>query len=303
MNGKNFLLKIGFLLILFIVLDCLISTVLINGLNKYYGINQKPDVLINGTSVAMSGFNRTDIEHSTKCKTANYSYEGVSVEERLAMIDHFFLENPKSVRTVIYEVNPVIFSDSRIADNAYTILYPYMDNNSIDRYIRGKASNKDYYLHKFIRTKRFESRLIRLVVSGYLGQNNNIKTSGLDTSNLFQLRNQKGEVTVSMEPEKIEIFEETMDLIKFNNADIILVMMPMYYDKLQSYNNAELEALKKYFSDFSKSVEGISFLDLNQDSLVRDPGLFFDPIHYNVFGQKKITNAISSCLTENSGWN
>jgi hypothetical protein len=297
MNRITFIYKIAILVILFFVLDYLISCGLIIGLNKYYGFHQKPEVLINGTSIAMSGFNRRDIEGRTSLRTASYSHEGVSVDERFEMIDHFFQENPNSVKVVIYEVNPVIFSVNKIADNVYTIFYPYMDNKSIDKFVNERAGKKEYYIHKLVRTSRFDSRLLRLVVSGYSGNYNNLKKNRLDTASLVQLIALKDKSQVIMDSQKIKVFGNTMDLIIANNSRILLVMMPMYYHKLQTFNSTELEGLNKYFERFSKAHKDITFLNLNQDSLVRDANLFSDPLHFNLYGQQKISGIISSYLT------
>jgi hypothetical protein len=296
MNRLTFIFKIAILVLLFFVLDYLISCGLINGLNKYYGFHQKSEVLINGTSIAMSGFNRREIEDRTSFRTACYSHEGVSVDERYEMIDHFFKENPNSVKVVIYEVNPVIFSTNKIADNVYTIFYPYMDNRSIDRFVKERAGNIDYYIHKLVRTSRFDARLLRLVASGYSGNYENLKTNKLDTSNLVQFLDQKDILHVILEPDKIKVFENTMELIAANNSRIILVMMPMYYYKLETYNSIELEELYKYFESLSQKETDITFINFNQDSLVRDAGLFSDPLHFNLSGQQRISRIICNYL-------
>jgi hypothetical protein len=299
MNHKVFYRRVIVFVSLFIFFDFMISQVLLNGLNKYYGINQNPDILINGSSISMSGFNKTDLENATKKRIANFSHEGVSVEERYAMIDYFFHEDPNCVKTVIYEVNPVIFSGTEIAENIYTIFYPYLDNKYVDSLVKERASRKDYYVNKIIRTKRFNSRIMRLIVRGYTGNYENIKVNVLDTASLSSLREQEGNVFVYMETSKIEAFKKSMDLISSHNASIIIVMMPMYWLKLNSFDHAGLEKLKKYFDTYSQSGTNIMFLDLNVDSLNKNPDLFSDPIHFNVYGQRQITNIISTYLIEN----
>lgn len=296
MNVRTFFLRLFFLLILFFLLDFFISAVLITGLNKCYGINKKPELLINGTSMAMNGFNRFAMEKSTKRKIANYSHEGVSVDERYTMINYFFSEYPKSIKTVIYEVNPVMFSDKDIAENVYTMFYPYLDKHSLNKHIREKAGVMDYYLHKIIRTKRFDPRLMRLVFSGFTARSNNVKTNGIDPADLNRLKYQQYKEPLDMVPVNKEIFEETMKLILSNNARVIIVMMPMYYLKLQTYNKNELEEFYTYIETYCNSRENIHFINLNKTDLVRDPDLFSDPIHLNVFGQRRITEMISSYI-------
>jgi hypothetical protein len=287
------------LMILFIVFDYLISNILLTGLNKFYGFNQEANILINGSSMIMSGLNRTDIEHLTNTKIACYSYEGVSVDDRYAMISHFFSINSHSVKTVIYEVNPLLFSDRRTSENVYKIFYPYMDNKDIDQYIHERASCVDYFLNKLIRTKRFDSRLFPPIIMGYLGKYNTIKKTQLDTTQITNYKSQKGKTPVIMERSKVEVFENTMNIIKSNNANIILVMMPIFYMKMQTFDNESYNNLCKYFESYSLSRQNVKYLDLNNENLNRKAKYFSDPLHYNIYGQKQISHLISLYLIDN----
>jgi hypothetical protein len=286
--------------LLFFFFDYLISIALIHGLNKYFGFGNNPEVLLNGSSMSMSGFNREDIETLTKMKIATYTHEGVSVTDRYAMINHFFHMYPKGVKAVIYEVNPILFSNIKSAENVYTIFYPYMDDSAINKYIKEHASLKEYFINKIIRTIRFDSRLVRLIIMGYLGKYDNLKTNTLDTTELLPFIEQKGKVEVLFEKSNIEIFENTMDLIRSHNSEIVLVMMPMYYIKLQTFNSSDYERFFNYFKDYCSLREGVDFMDLNQDSITYNAGYFSDQLHFNINGQKMITNIISTKLIENS---
>jgi hypothetical protein len=272
--------------------------VLLNGLNKYYGFTENPRILLNGSSMAMSGFNREDIENLTKMQIATYAHEGVSVSDRYAMIKHFFQICPEGVKTVIYEVNHVIFSNIKTSENIYTLFYPYMDDITINNYIKEKASIKEYYIHKVIRTKRFDARLIRTIMMGYLNLYENLKTNTLDTAKLLPFVDEKEKTEVIIEQSNVKVFENTMDLIRSHNASIILVMMPIYYIKLQTFNNKGYRNLCKYFEDYCSTRKDIEFLDLNLDSAIRNTMYFSDPLHFNVYGQRHITNLISNHLIE-----
>lgn len=279
-------------------MDFLISTLLLHGLNKYYGLNENPDVLINGSSMTMSGFNRKNIKHLANKEIAIYAHEGVSINERYFMIEHFFEMYPASVENVVYELNPIIFSKIKTAGNVYTIFYPYMDYKNINKYIKKHASVKEFYVNKFIRTKRFDSRLIRLIMMGYLDKYDNLKTIKLDTLNLSSLITHHGATNIILEKTSIEIFEKTMDLISSNNSRIILVMMPMFYMKLQTFDNEDYNNLCQYFKDYCSSSDNIHFLNLNQDSIIYNADYFSDQYHFNVYGQRLITKVISSYLAD-----
>ena len=188
------------LIMLFFLFDYLISQFLINGLNRYYGIDGDAEILINGSSISMSGFNRIEMEQLTQKKVANYSHEGVTIEERLAMINHFFSENSEGAESVIFEVTPILFSDINLAENIYTIFFPYMGNRAINDYIKEKAPKTDYCLHKTIKTSRFDARLLNQVIRGYLGTFQNFKNVGLETNRFMYLTDEKGTVPIVMNP-------------------------------------------------------------------------------------------------------
>jgi hypothetical protein len=296
MKHSVFVKRCLLLFLLFISADFLISKVLITGLNKYYGFNHHPEILINGTSMSMSGFNREEIYNFTKMNCATYAYEGVSIDDRYAMVSHFFQMFPEDVKTVVYEVNPVIFSNIKTAENSYTVLYPFMDDKTIGAHIKENVGNREYFIHRIIRTSRFDSRLIRLIVMGYLGKFENVKTNKIDTASLLPLIAEKGQKEVIIEQSSKIVFEKTMDLIKSHNSNVVLVMMPIYYIKLQTFNPEGYNNLCKYFSDYSSNNSNVSFLDLNEDRITHNAGYFSDQLHFNVYGQQQITKAISSFL-------
>lgn len=299
MGSIIFVRKVIVLVFLFLLFDFLLSLFLLSGLNKYFGFRNNPEIVINGSSMSMAGFNREEISFKTKRAVAAYAMEGVSVFERQAMLRHFFQMYPQGVKVVVYEVNPLIFSSVKIAENVYTSFYPYMDDITIDDFIKSSSDLTDYWIHKIIRTSRFDSRLIRLILMGYLNKFDNLKTNQLDPSSISQLIDQKGEVEIQMEQDNIEVFENTINLIHSNHAKTILVMMPMYYAKLETFNSDDFRKLCGYFEDFSSKKENISFMNLNQDSLIYNSGYFSDPLHFNVYGQSKITDLVSSFILEN----
>lgn len=297
MKPTVFFKRLFLLLMLFFLCDLLVSLVLTNGLNKYYGFDQKPEILINGSSMVMSGFNRTDIESISSNNVAIYAQEGVSVSDRYEMINHFFHMFPGGVKTVIYEVNPVIFSNTKSAENVYTHFFPYMDDRDVDMYIKENATAKEYYVNKIIRTKRFESRLFRFIIQGYLGTFDNVKTNTLDTTALWPLEKQKGVTDVIILESNIEVFESTMRLIRSHNSEVILIMMPMYYLKFETFNNDGYQLLDNYFKNFSLSNEGIRFIDLNKDRMIYNSHYFSDPLHFNVYGQRQITAIVGPYIS------
>ena len=296
MKHLLFFQRIILLVVVFLIIDFILSVILINGLNKYYGFTKDPEILISGSSMVMSGFNKRETESITSKQVSVYAHEGVSVSDRYVMINHFFSMFPSSVRTVIYEVNPVLFSNIETSDNSYTIFYPYMDNKAVDRYIKEKAGLTDYYLNNIIRTKRFDSRLIVNIAKGYLGIYDDVKTNTLDTVAIIQMREQTGKVNVKLEKANLRIFENTIDTIRSHNASIILVMMPMYYLKLQTFNKDGYNSLCQYLENYCLTRKEVNFLNLNENDIIMNADYFSDPLHFNRRGQRQITNLMGSYL-------
>src|SRR6478735_634314 len=121
MKFTIFLKRLAAFAIIFLLIDYTASIWMLKGLNKFYGFDNKPEILINGSSMTLSGFHRTDIEKKTAKRVCVYAKEGVGVEDRYAMLAQFFSEHPGTVKTVIYEVNPLLFSSKLTAANTYTI--------------------------------------------------------------------------------------------------------------------------------------------------------------------------------------
>ncbi|MCK5691776.1 MAG: hypothetical protein KAI08_02975 [Bacteroidales bacterium] len=287
------------LLLLFFLFDFLFSVLIFNDLKKPFKLDRDPEILINGSSMSGSGFNIWDIEERTSKDIATYIREGVSVMDRHAMIDHFFQMYPQGIETVIYEVNPVLLSGMKTAANVYTHFLPFMDDSTIDQYIKEKAPPREYYIHKYIRTTRFESRSFIGLVAGLIGFSGDVKTNSLDEGMLQPLIAEKGTEAIVINAENRAVFEKSMETISSHDANVILVMMPMHHVKLQTYKDEDYTRLCRYFEDYSASREDVSFLDMNQDSMVYDAGNFSDPLHFNAFGSKQITDIISVYLTEN----
>ena len=90
MGYSEWLKKSVILLILFFGIDFAVSAVLLIGVNKYFGLHSKSQIFINGSSMAMAGFDKTNLEHSLNKSIAFYTRTGVSLQDRNAMLHHYF---------------------------------------------------------------------------------------------------------------------------------------------------------------------------------------------------------------------
>lgn len=302
MKFKAFLLRMAAFLIIFLVIDYTASIWMLKGLNKYYGFDIKPEILINGSSMILAGFHRTDIEKKTGKRVCIYAKEGVGVEDRYAMLAQFFSEHPGTVKTVIYEVNPLLFSSRLTATNTYTIFYPFIDNNAINEYIKERAGWSDYIVHKYCRSARFDARTINFVLKGYKNDYDNFKSAALNPETIYFPGETSGKVVIEKNEAKLNVFEKTMQLLSGNGTKVILVMMPIYYQKQATFDSSSYNKLVAYYKNYASKNKDVNYFDLNTGELSHNALLFSDLLHLNREGQRKITESISEFLKKTAGF-
>jgi len=290
--------KVLLFFILFFLIDFGISKLLVVGLNKYFGLNTKTEILINGSSMSLAGFNKSDIEAVTHKNVSFYSRNGVSLEDRNAMLNHYFNSSKQKTKIAILEVNPLIFSKKFTAANVHLLFLPFMDDPSMDEFIKSKTSFEDYWVRKLIRTSRFNTDLISLAFRGYLGSYENKKDQFLDENALEGLKGEVNTVSVELNQEKFTLFQNTLDLVQQKAEYTILVNMPIFSAKKETFKDVEYNGYVDAISNFVKTKENIYFLDLNQSKLINNPTYFSDPLHLNSKGQKEVTRILTNFLKE-----
>ena len=296
MKFAGFASRIIIFLLLFSGLDFAASKFMLKGLNKFYGFDKKPEILINGSSMSLSGFHKTAIESQVNQKVAIYAKEGVGIEDRYAMLQQFFLDHQGSVKTVIYEVNPLLFSDKLTAANVYTIFYPYMDNKAIDEYIHNRAGSLEYYAHKYCRASRFDVLTINFALKGYMNNYDNLKTNAINPETAYFSKEEHGKKMVDFNKEKMAVFEKTMKLLQDNNTKVVMVMMPIYYQKRATFDSASFSQLDLFYKGYAESNRNMYYLDLNTNDLTHNASIFSDVLHLNREGQKKVTESVVNFL-------
>jgi hypothetical protein len=284
-----------FVILAFLTIDYVISVVVYEGLTRYYGFKNAPEILINGSSMSMSGLDSKLMETSIKKNVAMYAREGVNVQDRLVMLKHFFSEH-KSTIAVVYEINPLLFSEIPTSANAYSLFYPFMDNKDIQNYIWNRTDWVDYAIHRWIRCTRFNAQLLIASMRGYLNKYSNYKTGLVDPQELASLKGSRNRSTISMNEVNIENFRESMNIISEHKATTLLVMMPMVKEKLETFDSVSYQSFSHYFEQFAKENKNVIFFNLNTDPSNCEAVLFSDPLHLNEDGQRTCTELINEEL-------
>ena len=167
----------------FFILDSLIGIVLTNGLEKYYGLNTDSEVALVGHSQLMLGVDKNLLEKELMIHVTKYTREGVNVADRQIMIRQLLDKNPH-LKTIIYGIDAWSFTGEGLSANSYTLFYPFLGNKEVDKYVKTQAGFGNYWLHKLIKTARFNELLVSGAARGYLGNWSNLKIGQVDTGKL-----------------------------------------------------------------------------------------------------------------------
>ena len=284
---------------LFFLIDFGISELLLKGLNKYFGLHSNAKMLVNGSSMSLAGFNKAEIESASHKSIAFYARNGVSLEDRNTMLEHYFDTTTQKTEIVILEVNPLLFSKRFTAANVYMLFLPFMDEPSMEGFIKSKTTFKDYWVRKLVRTSRYNVDLFSVSLKGYLGMYENKKTQILDANSLEGLKGQVNSVPVEFDADKVALLKKTIALVEKNSKKIILVNMPIFESKMKTFKYDEYQVFISFIKKYAQSHHNILFLDLNQQQITSDPKLFSDPLHVNDQGQIKVSETLIQFIAAN----
>lgn len=282
---KNLVGSISFVGVFFL-LDWGVSTFLLQGIEKFYGLKEQTELALIGHSHLMLGIDKEEIEKELNIKVSKYTREGVNVADREVMIKQLVADNP-SLKTVVYGVDAWMFTGEGLSDNSFKLFYPFMDNSVVEDYIQSESSLTDYLHHKLIKSSRFDALLINASIRGYLGYWSNLKYGFVDIEMVKNQISQGNFRKIESQEENKIIFERTLDFLEEHTMKVILVYVPT----LDLYNEAEpvkFQAEIEYFQQLSMPRKNIDYFDY-LDAFREQHSLFYDKIHLNPQGQEKLT--------------
>lgn len=290
--GRN-LRRIFMFFVLLAALDLIVSLVLAKGVERFYGLESKAEVLLIGHSHLMLAVDKKLFEEQTGMRVAKYTREGVNVADRYIMLRHYFSGDSGNCRLVVYGIDPWLFTGEGLSANSYKLFYPFMDNQDVDAYVRSYASDSfDYFSHKWFRSYRFNTTLVNAALRGYLGNWSNLKIGTLDTLQL-QKELATGEFRrIRFEKENIAVFRNTLGFLGQSDRTVILLNTPVSGLLRKAVQRDYYKALSM-IREMAEPYPNIHVVDLSP-RFEGDARLFFDPIHMNPDGQKQVTSAFST---------
>lgn len=292
------------MIVLFIVLDNTVNWAMMRGVNNYYGLNQHSEILLIGHSHLMLATDKNRLEKELGMKVSKYCREGVNVSDKRMMVEHFLNSGyADSLKYILYGVDLATFTGDGLSQNSYKLFYPFMDSKYVNEYIKGQTDGVDYWLHKLVKTTRFnDDGLKNSAIRGWLDNWDNFKTNTIDIDTYkIQLANGE-ERSVKMNELLIGQFIETINMITDRGINVLLVNTPTL-DLLNQYEPDKYFEVMNWFYTLASNRELVEFLDFNP-KYASDYSIFSDRLHLNNKGQQVITteliNYINNLENENS---
>lgn len=280
------------LVIVFFIIDNCVNSLMMKGVNNYYGLNQNSKILLIGHSHLMLSVDKEKLEKELGMKVSKYCREGVNVSDRKVMVDHFLNSgHADSLEYMLYGVDLATFTKEGLSYNSYKLFYPFMDNENIDKYIKSQGANFDYILHKLIKTTRFSNDgLKNSALRGLFSNWDNFKTNVIDIKEYREWQLKGNERHIMMNEQLIEEFKETIKSVTDMGIKVILVNTPTV-DLLNQYEPYKYSEVMRWFKEYANGDELIYFLDFNP-KYESKYNIFSDRIHLNKTGQQIITDEI-----------
>lgn len=292
MKAKKLIIIILAAILLFIICDNIINFAMMKGVNNYYGLNQDSEILLIGHSHLMLATDKERLEQELGMKVSKYCREGVNVSDKKVMVEHFLNNgHADSLRIVLYGVDLATFTGDGLSANSYKLFYPFMDNEYVDSYIATQTNKEDYWLHKLVKTTRFnDDGLKNSAARGWLSNWDNFKTNVIDIESYKKRLENRDERSIKMNQELMAQFVQTIKLITDRGIRVILVNTPTV-DLLNDYEPDEYAAMMDWFANFAKENALVEFIDFNP-KYASDYSIFSDRLHLNSAGQQVITTEL-----------
>ncbi len=290
-NAGRFVANALLFLALLAGLDVIIGSTLEAGLQRYFGMDGKADILCVGHSRTVLGIDAAMLSRETGLRVAKYAVNGANTADRHAMVRQFLAEHPE-VRLVIYDVEAASFSGEGLSSNSYRLFFPFMDNPEMRAYLETQTPSwKDLLLKRVIRTSRYDETTFSLAVRGILGMNQNLKHGRFDEDRARRWIEKGKNRPVRIDPKGRQAFLSTMDFLKSRGVSVLLVDMPT----VKVLNEAEWPASREvrvFFRHLDEQYPNAAYCDLSS-AYQGNYEIFYDTIHLNAKGQTIVTARIA----------
>ena len=290
--------KIIVLLVCVFATDFVINCYLKKGLNRHYGFDKAAKVLCIGHSRSDHAIDKQRLEQVLKVQVAKYAVAGMDTFDRFTMLRHYFSEHPNEVNIVVYDVDFYTFNGRTFAPgkkmNQYRQLFPFMDNEEIDKYVKTRSLWSEYVTRKYIKSLRYNDPKVmaRAVI-------NHFKSAQIPTD-IFDVESFKKNMTLKknnndilvIDPNNVKYFEETMRLIRSQQAKIVLFYLPVTDFELDKIDQGYREKVTSMLRRYDAENPDIVFIESSR-KYEHSYNLFYDSLHLNRDGQALVTDDLA----------
>lgn len=285
-------------LVLFFIVDNVVNCLMMKGIENYYGLNQQSKILLIGHSHLMLAADKKRMESELGMKVSKYCREGVNVTDKKMMVEHFLNNGySDSLKYVLYGVDLATFTGSGLSENSYKLFYPFIDDTYVKAYIKSQAQASDYWLHKLIKSSRFnDDGMKNSAVRGWCNNWDNFKTNRIDLETYKRKLANGDERRINMNEVLISQFTETVKMLTDRKIYVILINTPTL-DLLNEFEPEKYAKIMQWYQTFANENEYVDFLDFNPQ-YSSDYSIFSDRLHLNRSGQQVITDEIVKYLSE-----
>ena len=287
---------ITFFFISFLILDFTVSIFLKNGLEKYYGLDAEAKIALIGHSHLMLGIDKVKMEDKLGVNVAKYTSEGVNVSNRKLMIEHLLNKNDE-IETIIYGVDAWTFTGEGLSENSHVLFYPFLSDSSINKFVKNNTSQIDYWTRKIIKSSRYNENLIASSIRGYFSNWNNLKYGQVDVERLTKSISLGEYRKIENNKQNINILIETIKKLQKKGINIVLLYIPTI-DIINQVEYQKFEETLAIFRSIDNNNNNVAFVNY-LEPFSQQHELFFDPIHLNRKGQKKVTNELINLFNTN----
>jgi hypothetical protein len=239
-----------------------------------YQQNAACDILITGNSRGLS-FYQPFVENKSKEKVFSLAYNGMS-----SSLGHVFLEDYYQLYPAPKKLILEITCADRLNEElipAFTTYAPYSKN--LNTFLKEKEK-KTYYAIKVSHLLRYNSEVFHRSLR-YLKNDDRLWLTNRTISEAMQEESKNlKDVSIDLISELQTSITKSVKLAQSKGTEVILVVAPF----LPNYHNA-LYNLDEYIAEVEKNT-GLKVH--NYADAIKDPKLFGDYFHINVYGSEKL---------------
>ncbi len=292
---RRFLLRLALFALLLFVLDRSVAALLLQGLERYYGLDVPAEVLLIGHSHTMLGVDHQLLGRELGASVAKYARQGATLAERRIMIRQFLDRWPGATRVIVYDVEAALLNPAGLSRNSYRLFLPFIDEPVVTRYVRDQnPSLLDRMVRRYLHAARFDEATVALAVRGLLGDWRSFKSGVIDAARLRRLTAPGVYRPIVFDPRQLEILEATIREVRARGVTMVLA----FYPTIDQYNSIEPEKFSEaraLFARLGSGDPGVVYLEY-LDGYADRHDLFYDPIHLNRDGQLLLTRRLAQDL-------